>query len=749
MWVERPLPKVSIYTDSSGEPGTSLYVLSRPQSVQSGSVNTFTAEDSVPLSAKTIYWVVFENESTGSTSASHYRLRTSNSDDEDSGEASGWSIADERLFRVRDSSSWLSRSAELRIAIEGTINPDPTLSSLELQDPEGDPATLVPPLSYETYDYTAYVDYSVDGITLTVSSSDDDATLEYMDRSGGAITDGDSVKDGLQFSLGEGGTKVQIRVTAADGVASITYTVIVTRLPEAGSILVSNKGEPTASNRLPDMIAQAFRTGPYPHGYRLHSVEFDLDSTSSDRLVRIAPRKSNVPNPDLSNPAEIITLSNPDTIVSGYNKYTVPPDTTLSPKTIYYIVITNSAGSAGPGGNALYTLHNDDDAGGAKGWRVENHRLTRVTPADEWRYIPSKVKISVNGHTFASRDTRLGDVRVTDAEGNPLALRPAFRSNRFGYSLSVPKQVDEITLTTVARHFNATFYYRTPFHYPIRDGNRQKDGHQVGLAVGRNSIEIVVTAENGYSTHFYELEVTRSAVSSDASLTALGLTYDADGIETAVALDPAFDSGTYSYTAGVAYPMSEITVAATRNDDTAAVFYLDGGDQPIADADGEEEGHQVSLAVGENTIKVRVIAEDGEPVLTYTLVASRDDECRSGDDSDACTVGFSQRPGISVPSCRGNGVFFFWHTGNRGEAEAPEGWKIERRQRDSEGWVVRTFSFIGPQADTLRTDSEEYWEWVDESAKVNVRYTYRVRAINADGSDLDGRFWSRRAPAEC
>ena len=90
----------------------------------------------------------------------------------------------------------------------------------------------------------------------------------------------------------------------------------------------------------------------------------------------------------------------------------------------------------------------------------------------------------------------------------------------------------------------------------------------------------------------------------------------------------------------------------------------------------------------------------------------------------------------------------FWHTENRGRAKAPDGWKVERRHWDSGGWVVQTFTFIGSEADALQTFNEHYWDWVDEEAGFDEDYTYRVRAINADGSDMEGRDWSRRAPVE-
>ena len=119
--------------------------------------------------------------------------------------------------------------------------------------------------------------------------------------------------------------------------------------------------------------------------------------------------------------------------------------------------------------------------------------------------------------------------------------------------------------------------------------------------------------------------------------------------------------------------------------------------------------------------------------------------------SNTCTGGALDQPGISIPRCEDNGVSMFWHTRNRAMAEAPDGWKVERRHWDSgqREWVVRSFEFIGTQADALQTVDEKYWDWVDTSAEVNVDYTYRVRAINSDGSDVDGRVWSRRAPVEC
>ena len=118
--------------------------------------------------------------------------------------------------------------------------------------------------------------------------------------------------------------------------------------------------------------------------------------------------------------------------------------------------------------------------------------------------------------------------------------------------------------------------------------------------------------------------------------------------------------------------------------------------------------------------------------------------------SSACLHGLFTQPGLSVPRGQDNGVSMFWHARNGAQGEAPGGWKVERRHWDSKGWgwVVQTFTFTGKQAEALQTFNERYWDWVDTTAEQGVAYTYRVKAIYADGSDIEGRVWSRRAPVE-
>ena len=103
--------------------------------------------------------------------------------------------------------------------------------------------------------------------------------------------------------------------------------------------------------------------------------------------------------------------------------------------------------------------------------------------------------------------------------------------------------------------------------------------------------------------------------STDATLSGLELSEGR--------LDPPFASGITSYAAAVGYTVTRITVSPARNDANAALDFLDGGDNPLPDADGGTDGLQVDLAVGPNTIKVEVTAEDGITVNTYILTVTR------------------------------------------------------------------------------------------------------------------------------
>ena len=102
----------------------------------------------------------------------------------------------------------------------------------------------------------------------------------------------------------------------------------------------------------------------------------------------------------------------------------------------------------------------------------------------------------------------------------------------------------------------------------------------------------------------------------NADLSALSLS--------AGTLTPAFVSGIRSYTVPVANSVSQVTVTAQEADaGNATVVFLDGNDVEIPDADDHADGQQVDLALGDNTIKVKVTASDLVTTRVYTLTVHR------------------------------------------------------------------------------------------------------------------------------
>ena len=114
-------PRVSIYTVTSGNPGTSLYVLTNPATLVDGAINTFTAPANATLAKDTDYFVVFDETGTGSSA--QYVLNPTFSNAEDAGKASGWGIANNSRERTSNNGPWENIPGKLKIAVKGTATP--------------------------------------------------------------------------------------------------------------------------------------------------------------------------------------------------------------------------------------------------------------------------------------------------------------------------------------------------------------------------------------------------------------------------------------------------------------------------------------------------------------------------------------------------------------------------------------------------------------------------------------------------
>ena len=221
--------KVSIYSDSSGSPGSLVHSLTNPTTVSSNAENTFTAPMTATLSGNTSYWVVFEEEDTGSSA---YRVQTTGSPNEDSGATSGWSIANDRHSSFASSWSLASTGSILKIAIKGArlVSTDAKLSDLRLSH-DGDDIELSPAFAPDDGLYTATV-AGANEVTVTPTTSSRVATYEFRNADDTApVADANPGVGGFQLRLSDGLHSITVKVTAEDGTTTTLYQINVTSIP--------------------------------------------------------------------------------------------------------------------------------------------------------------------------------------------------------------------------------------------------------------------------------------------------------------------------------------------------------------------------------------------------------------------------------------------------------------------------------------------------------------------------------------
>ena len=224
---------------------------------------------------------------------------------------------------------------------------------------------------------------------------------------------------------------------------------------------------------------------------------------------------------------------------------------------------------------------------------VSGGTLTWNVASQPWQ-VGDKLMLRIRQASSTPTDATLSALALSG-----VTLSPAFASATTAYTANGANGVGQTTVSPTVNDGGA--------NYVIKLGGVTDADGTVDLAVGSNVITVEVTAEDGTTTKTYTVTVTRAAPSTDATLSALGLS--------GVTLSPAFASPTTAYTADVANDVEQTTVTATVNDDGASSVVKIGG---VTDADGT-----VDLAVGANVITVEVTAEDGTTTKTYTVTVTR------------------------------------------------------------------------------------------------------------------------------
>ncbi|MDE0383887.1 MAG: hypothetical protein OXI22_08395, partial [Defluviicoccus sp.] len=339
----------------------------------------FTAPENIVLRPSTDYWVVVEAASSG---GGHVSVSGTDSDAEDGTPAVGWSIDNRGLRRDHDSTgnfsvdtagphSWMIRvNGSARSNTPATGKPEILGAAAvghrlearqgSVADPDGVPSAF------------AYRWLRVDGGTETA--------IPGATGSGYRLTaedEGRQVRVEMSFTDDEGAEETRLsdafppdgRVGPAPPPGS------------GGAALVSNLGQTGSGGReiAGFDLAQKFTTGANPAGYALTGVDIrllTLPGPESDApRVRVVRRAATGSGPDVVARLAAETSPIPAAAQAAYT-FTASAGTLLRPSTDYWVVV-----EAAPGGGGDITvataLSDEEDAGAAAGWSIDDRGLER------------------------------------------------------------------------------------------------------------------------------------------------------------------------------------------------------------------------------------------------------------------------------------------------------------------------------------------------------------------------------------
>jgi Tol biopolymer transport system component/tRNA threonylcarbamoyladenosine modification (KEOPS) complex Pcc1 subunit len=222
--------------------------------------------------------------------------------------------------------------------------------------------------------------------------------------------------------------------------------------------------------------------------------------------------------------------------------------------------------------------------------------------------VASSSAADQNRRASAISTVAVADLSLLTTSIDPFS--PSFSAGVNGYSVNVPNGTTTIVINGITAASKGTLQVRINAGSFSSVGSGENSSPLL-LQVGANTIEIKVTAPNGNTTKTVTLTVTR-APSSNAKLSGLTLID-----EVFILLTPDFSSGTLAYTADVTEFTTSITVIPVLSEPNGMIK-VNG--QVVASGGNSSP---VSLNVGNNTITVRVTAEDGSTIKSYVVVVTR------------------------------------------------------------------------------------------------------------------------------
>ncbi len=182
-------------------------------------------------------------------------------------------------------------------------------------------------------------------------------------------------------------------------------------------------------------------------------------------------------------------------------------------------------------------------------------------------------------------------------------LVPAFTTATTGYSVSEVGTVSSITVEPVAADPTASI---TVNGQQVVSGNPSAS---IPLAVGPNTITVIVTAQNGTTTKTYTVTVTR-VPSNNAQIATIATLPN-------LTLVGASGPGYLNFTAAAPNSLSSVEVVPTAKDVNATIM-VNG--MPVTSG---QPSQGIALAVGANVINTVITAQDGVTTKLVVITVNR------------------------------------------------------------------------------------------------------------------------------
>ena len=512
-------------------------------------------------------------------------------------------------------------------------------------DPHGTEVTLRPVFSSSTRGYTASVPNAVTWITIDPTTSADGSQVQYLDRDDMSLADADSGRTGFQANLPVGTTQFKLLVTAEDGAAMQPYTLTVTRGLAPPQQVVGVTVE-AAVEALDVSWTGVVTANGYKVQWKSGSEAFEAGGSREHAISGGSIASFRIPNLTAGVEYTIRVIATrfgtadgpPSDEVRGTPRG-LSADAALSDLEVFdpgrvEIVLTpifspGTAGYAASVANAVGWITIDPTTRDANA-SVEylDGDDMALTDADSGRTgFQANVAVGANAYR----------VKVTAEDG--MAVQT--------YTVAVtraPAAPGQVTGVTVAAALEALdVSWAAASHadgYKVQwksgTGAFEGGGSRERIISGGGTVTDRIAGLTGGVQYTVRVIATRGGTadgppSDEVTGTPLGLSMDAalsdlevfDPHSTKIALTPMFSPDTTGYAASVANAASWITIDPTTRDASAQVEYLDASDTALVDSDSGTSGFQANLAVGANTFRVRVTAEDGMATQTYALTVTR------------------------------------------------------------------------------------------------------------------------------